>query len=62
MYKYPKTENLIDEIDGVILNYDNGYKMGYCKFLDPNMLLTNIEFIKGFITGYLDIKYIEKNI
>jgi hypothetical protein len=36
--------------------------MGYCKFIDINMLLSSVEFIKGFISGYLDKKYIENDI
>ena len=61
MYKYPKTEN-IKEYNGVILNNENGYKMGYCKFIDINILLSSVEFIKGFISGFLDKKYNEKEL
>ena len=61
MYKYPKTEN-IEEYNGVILNNENGYKMGYCKFIDINILLSSVEFIKGFISGFLDKKYNEKEL
>ena len=62
MYKYPESNIIIEQVDGVKLNYENGYKFGYCKFFDPNMLLTSIEFVKGFISGYIDIKYIENDI
>jgi len=61
MYKYPKTET-IEEFNEVKLNNENGYKMGYCKFIDINILLSPIEFIKGFISGYLDKKYNEKEL
>jgi intein/homing endonuclease len=61
MNKYPKTD-LIQEYNGVKLTNENGYKMGYCKFIDANILLSPEEFVKGFISGYLDKKYNEKDI
>jgi hypothetical protein len=36
--------------------------MGFCKFVDINMLLSSVEFIKGFISGYIDKKYIDNDI
>ena len=31
--------------------------MGYCKFIESNMLITSNDFIRGFIEGYIDRKY-----
>jgi len=61
MFKYPEIE-ILKEYNGVKLNNENGYKMGYCKFIDINILLSSSDFIKGFISGYLDKKYNEKEI
>ncbi len=61
MFKYPQID-VLKEYNGVELNNENGYKMGFCKFVDINMLLSSVEFIKGFISGYIDKKYIDNDI
>ena len=61
MLKYPQIE-VLKEYNGIELNNENGYKMGFCKFVDINILLSSIDFIRGFISGYLDKKYIDNEL